>query len=546
MSLARTIAKNSFFNLIATASDIVINFAIGILLARGLGTGGYGLYSLLMWFLGFAIMAVNLGAGDMGKRFVAEALGRGQADEPAKIIRLSLLLRSVAALVVTLVVLFFAGYWARLFGGEGNRTYFFILSFGLLPNVLNIALISIFAGFQKYEYGAYLTLATNPLRLVGVAVFMVTNLGVKEVLILNISIWALGVVIGIALLHRLIPIKDIISAAPMESATRKTALKFALTVAGVLVVEYFLWRESEVMFLGAFRPAEEVGFYSLAVKLPYMAMTLIPSVFGMVLLPSITEQFGRGDMDRLRTIYLSAARYLMILALPLAAAGIALARPLVIVLYGSEYTPVILLMQVLFIPFAMMSIALAATSTIYGINQPSFILKVGLFLICLSIGLDLWLIPRYGMMGAAIGSSIPRLIAVPIYIRFASRRIGVTWPLADTAKIVLASLITGAALFILQSYLNDILSLILSIPLGIAIYVVAILVLRAINSRDLETLRGMQSSLPPVLRNSYSKLLSSMEMFTQIKPLIAESDTHGNPKSASRSAESSQSQRRKY
>jgi O-antigen/teichoic acid export membrane protein len=521
MSLATTIAKNSLFNFIGTAADVIINFAIGILLARGLGTEVYGLYSVLMSFLALAMVAVNLGLGDMARRFVAESLGRGKTDEPPKIIRQTLLLRSITAVAASLVIVLFAGYWARLFGDEANRTYFFILAFGLAPSILNYALGSIFAGFQRYDYAAYAILSTNTLRLVAVVFVMVIGLGLKELLICNISAWFIGVLVGIVLLHRIAPLKAILSATSMESSAKKTAFRYALTVAGVLVVEYFLWRQAEMVFLGVFRTPEEVGFYSVAVKIPSMAMALIPSVLGTVLVPSISEQFGRGDTHKMRMIYQSSARYLMVLALPLAAAGIALARPLVNLLYGPDYAPAILVMQVLFVPFAMMSIALAATSTMYGINQPSFILKVGLIMTSLSIGLYFYLIPRYGIMGAAIASSIPRLLCVPMYARFLRKKINVAWPLADTAKILLASFLTGTMLFALQKYLgSNILSLVLSIPVGIAIYVASILVLRAVDSQDLNRIKGLQKSLPPALRNGYVILIEQMERFVERSSVI--------------------------
>ena len=508
MDTAGTIAKNTVFNFVATVTDVFINLLIAIVLARSLGTEEYGLYAFLLWFLALATLIVSLGLGEMARRFIAEAMGRQNADEPKGIVRLTLLLRGLAALVVALVILVFSGLWAKAFAEPGHQIYFVLVAFALLPNALNMALLSIFAGFQKYEYWAYSILATNPLRAVLVIVFMVLGFGLQAVLILNIAIWVLGVFIGVFLLRRLVPLKGLFTASPLESAAKKRALKYALTLTGVMGVNYFLFHQAEVLFVVLYSPMEEVGFYTLACKLPFMAMMLVPVVLGGVLLPTIAEQFGKGDMERIKRIYVTSSRYLMMLALPVATAGIALARPITTLLYGADYEPVIELMQIVFIPFAMMGIAHAATGVIYAINQPSFILRLGLLLICIDVGLCLLLIPRYGAVGAAIASSVPRLLSVPLYIRFASRKVGAAWPLSDTVRIVLASSIMGLVLFILQSYLGVALSLVVCIPLGLALYVAALLGVKVVRQQDLEILKRIQDFLPAPLRKYYAAFLN--------------------------------------
>jgi O-antigen/teichoic acid export membrane protein len=507
MGIAGTIARNTVFNFIATSSNVLISFAVGIVLARILGTEQYGLYALLMWFLSFAVLAVNLGLGEMAKRFVAEAMGRQGAAESTGLVRLTLMIRGMAALVVCFLILAFSGFWANTFADPGDKIYFVLLAFTLLPNVLNFAFISIFQGFQKYEYSAYLILGSDPLRAILVIALAVLGFGIEELLVANIIAWAVGTFIGVFLLRRLIPLKVLLSPSPLEATARKRALKYALTMAGILGVNFFLLHQAEVFFVGLYLPVEEVGFYTLASKIPSMSATLVPSVFGLVILPAIAEQFGKGDMEKLKTIYLTSARYLMMLALPLAAGGIALASPIITLLYGADYAPAIVLVQILFLPFVITSINYATGAVIYGINQPAFLLKVGGLLALVNVGLSIWLIPEYGVVGAAIAGSVPRLFLLPIRARFVSKKIGATWPVWDTLKIVIASLIMGLVVFVLQSQLGTALSLALCLPLGVVLYIVTILALRVIGKKDVTILKSIQDSLPSTVRNRYSTLI---------------------------------------
>jgi len=511
MGVARTIAKNTVFSFVTSASDVIVTMAVGIVLARLLGPEEYGQYAFLMWFLLLAGIVVNLGLGNMAKRFVAEAIGREHTSEVGGLCRLALSIRILAALVVTSVVVALSGLWAKLFGDSGDQVYYVIIAFALLPNVLNFLLTNISAGFQKYEYGAYIMLGSNPLRAVMVIGLAVLGFGVRELLIANLAAYVVGAVIGLFLLRRLVPLKDLISSPPLVSTTRRRALKFALTMAGITAVTFFAFGQGEVLLLGLWCSSEDVGFYRLAFQLPGMLLLLIPAVLSAVLLPALSEQYGRGDMEKIRAIYLTSARYMMMLALPLAVACIALARPLVNLLWGTDYDPVITVMQIVSIPLVCRIVGDSTAQVIFGIDRTSFVFKVVLITVFLNIGLNVWLIPHYGIMGAAVGSSIPRFLYLLLVVYYASSKTSARWPLGDTARVGMASLVVGLALFGVQHYLSAPLALVLSIPLGFSLYVATLLYFRAIRQPDLDLLRGIEDAVPRLLRKNYAAALSLAE-----------------------------------
>lgn len=511
MSVIRTIAKNTLFNFITNASDQLINFGTGILLARYLGPEDYGLYSFLIWFILFGVYFSNLGLGYMLERFVAEAQGQHDANDAKNYVRAGLWLRIIAAIVVSVVIIVFARYWAELFGHPDSQILFVIVAFGMLPYFLNFILTSVFAGFQKYEYSAYLMLSTNPLRALAIVIVAIMGGGVQEVMWANIGSWILGVFVGLFLLRRLIALKDSFSL-PHWDEKLKRALKYSMIMMGVLFINYFLKQRAEILFLGIFQPGESVGFYTIAFLIPGSTVGLMLMVFSQVLVPAVSQEFGRGDMDRIREIYVTAARYLMMLGLPLAIGGIILSEPMITLFYGTEYVRVIPLMQIMFIPFAIMGIADAAVGIIYGMNQPSFILKVGIGLVILNIGLNLWLIPTYGVIGAAIGSSVPRLIAPVFYIRFASKQCQASWPIVDALKIALASIIMGLVIFGLEYYIKTpVICLVALIPLGVIIQIFSVLALGVVREKDVHTMKRIQGGLPIRLHGIYGALVGLAE-----------------------------------
>jgi O-antigen/teichoic acid export membrane protein len=296
MTIAGTIAKNSMFTFIAAGLKTITSFVAGILLARYLGTEQYGLYSLMMWFLSLASIIVDLGMGDMVKRYIAEAIGQKNMMVVKGITRLILLVRGVAAIISAIIILCLSAVLAKLFNVPSDGFYFMLVAAMIVPSTIRGSISSIFTGFQKFDYSTYLTMIESILSTSLIIVLLVTGFGVREILFMFIGVSFISIIIGFLMLKNLVPLKDLFLPSLLEPATRKSALKFSIAALAILGVDYFLWQQAEVMFLGIYQPVEIVGFYRMAHRVPEMAISLIPFVLGHVLLPAVSEQYGKGDI----------------------------------------------------------------------------------------------------------------------------------------------------------------------------------------------------------------------------------------------------------
>jgi O-antigen/teichoic acid export membrane protein len=171
-----------------------------------------------------------------------------------------------------------------------------------------------------------------------------------------------------------------------------------------------------------------------------------------------------------------------------------------------------LMLQILLFPFALLAISNAATGVLYGMDKPSSVLKTGVLLVIISVGLDMWLIPKYGAIGAAVGSSIPRIISAVLYIIFASRICQTSWPIKDTLKVLFTSAIMGIIIFYLQLHIHTaVMALIILLPLGVIIQLIGLTATGVIRQSDVDILRRIQGGLPALLRGSYGFLLGIIE-----------------------------------
>jgi O-antigen/teichoic acid export membrane protein len=323
----------------------------------------------------------------------------------------------------------------------------------------------------------------------------------------------LSAIVGFILLLRLVPLKELLLPNKVGAGLKKQAFRYALTLMGIAVVSYLAQNQLATFFIERYCPVDQVGFFRLAGRMVATPMTLLPTAFGFVLTPAVAEQFGKGNMEKIKTIYRSSGRYLMLVAFPLEIGMIALASPIIMLLYGPAYHPVVNLMIFMLIPSAMAGIGYAAGAIIYGTNKPGYVFKMNLIFAAVSSGLSLWLIPRYGVFGAVIVNLIPSVVLTVVMIRYASREIGTSWPVGDTIKIVSASLIMGLAIFGFQTKVGNITALVAGVPMGVLIYLILIFLFRSVNENDLRIMRNFKSYIPRVMRKPLGWLSRLLEKF---------------------------------
>ena len=302
MGIAGKIAKNVTFGFITSVSELGIAFVTVMLLTRALGPEQYGLYAYAIWLFTLACLINNVGLGEMTRRFIPEAVGRNSATEPAGIVRVALLLRIGVAVVICIAILISSGYWAQQSGSSDNYLVFIIIAFATIPESLQQGLVAIFKGFQKFDYALYVSLAMYPLRLVLIAIFMFLGFDIITVLLINVVSLVVGVLVSVFLLSRLVPLRSLFSPMLLSNERRKQALKYSITAAGIMILSYLVSQQAEVFFLGLYCTVEDVGFFTLAFKIGLLA-GLLPQAVAYVLLPAITEQIGKGQIEKMKRIY---------------------------------------------------------------------------------------------------------------------------------------------------------------------------------------------------------------------------------------------------
>jgi O-antigen/teichoic acid export membrane protein len=216
------------------------------------------------------------------------------------------------------------------------------------------------------------------------------------------------------------------------------ALAFAVPCYAANLAQ-FLNYKLDVFVVGFFAGAASVGRYTLAVSLGQLLWLMSNSV-ASVLLPKIAASTGDDSSVR------HTARVTRLSLWATAFCGLALAviaTQAIPLLYGEAFRPSIMALIWLLPGIVVFSVANVLAAYMAGIGKPRLNLLVSGVSLIVTIALDLALIPKLNIVGAAIASTVSYSLGALLLIVFFIRETGaplreVLLPTAEDVKILLS------------------------------------------------------------------------------------------------------------
>jgi len=168
------------------------------------------------------------------------------------------------------------------------------------------------------------------------------------------------------------------------------------------LVSYFVYSKADTFILSSFHGPVQVAVYN-SVKVFTRIFDMVTQVVQMFVLPAASKLSSRGEFQSLKAMVEKAIAFLTIVMLPVFAALLGLASPMINIVYGGRYTEAIPLLQIFSALSILIPLMAVASNVLLGLGQArlSFILSVQ-FLIA-SVAIYFILIPLFGTTGAAIG-----------------------------------------------------------------------------------------------------------------------------------------------
>jgi O-antigen/teichoic acid export membrane protein len=384
---------------------------LSIVLARTIGPSGNGRFALLATLVGLTSLVVSLG---LSSGITYEVSRRRWSVRGAfRVSYLSALGLGLMGILGGLGV--FALTHSTVFAGI--RTWVALIALSSLPPVLAYQNAdSVLLARERYEGYAALELShSGALLLIGVG--LAIPFGLTGAVIGLPAAALVGAVVGAVLLVREARRDTVVDSG--DSMPR--AFRFGLQSWGANLLQQINYR-FDVLILGGFATARDVGVYTVALTLTGIAWVL-PQALQTVLFPraaSLDEGTLVGEVtaDASKATLAKAVRHSVMLSLP---AGVLIS----LLLFGGKFAETTWLGFVLLPGVLLLGIAKVLSSAIAGRGYPRYTLYIGAISAPLTLALYFPLIRAFHEWGAAAASAISYGLTALLALAFFRRVTGI-------------------------------------------------------------------------------------------------------------------------
>lgn len=206
---------------------------------------------------------------------------------------------------------------------------------------------------------------------------------------------------------------------------------------------------TDLIMLGWLRPPAEVGFYSAAQK-PIQVLYTLASLFATSLFPTLAKFCG--EKEKTKNLLEKSVSSALFIALPIAASGFILSKPLIILLFGTEYAPASVAFQTLILTIPIIFSSVIVSNALLAHNQQKKFIWFAALGAIGNIIFNFLLIPTLGIFGCSLSTLITQIIANSFIWKKIKEVINFSI-ISRILKIIAASVLAAVAAWIFN-YLN--------------------------------------------------------------------------------------------
>jgi len=394
-----SITKNSTITFSSQILTFALGFAASIILARVLGPEGKGIYALIV-----LIPALMLKLGSLGIE-AANVYFTGSKRYEIKDIASNSLLCGIS-LSSILILLFFGVFHLDIFqnylaSNQINSFYLCLVVLTVPFSLLSGFLISIFLGAEKITVYNKINIFNSTFQLILLTVFLVIF---KQGVLGAVISYVFGI-IGLALVVILFITKFTKITFSFNRKLLKDSTKYGLKAYFGNLTQFLNYR-LDMILVAAFLTPASVGFYSIAVGIAER-LWMLPGAIATVLFPRISSLKDKEANNLTPRI----ARHIFLIIFVLALMLALIAGPLIKILFGPVFLPSVMPLIILLPGIIALGGCKILTADLAGRGKPQFGTYAAFVSLAVNIPLNLWLIPKWGISGAAFASSVAYITA---------------------------------------------------------------------------------------------------------------------------------------
>lgn len=376
-------------------------FLISVILARILGPEKYGLYSYAFSLVTIFSTVTTFGFSDLLTREIARYTISDSWSHIRNIIRLSDRIVLLLNILTLTIFILFLTYYSN---NTKDEIYTYFFSCLLIPAISFSSLRGgAIRGFGHVIHGQFPITFLRPVIFflcLLLAYFFKFDLSAQAAMALHLFAGFFALIFGIYYLGKLIiPVEDDNANMNEGKIWIKDSLPF-MSLSILLVTN----NNIGILMLGWLSGDNDVGIYRVASQ-TVLCVSFTMSALNFVVAPNISKFFCTGDMKKLQEMIQMSSRMIAITSIPIALLLIIWGNLFINFFFGSQFLDATLPLSVLCMG-QIVNTLMGLNGTILNMtkysSESACIVGAG---VLLNVLLNLWLIPNYNAVGAAIATA---------------------------------------------------------------------------------------------------------------------------------------------
>jgi len=483
VNVRKKVFKGTIWGIVSQIINVAFGFLTLILLARWLGPSDYGFIPLTMTVVAILGLFADFGVGHSAARFIVK-YSANEVNHIKSILRDSIFFILIFGTLVSSILFIFSQEIALLLNEPGFEIFLKIGAVYLFSSNIVKYTERVFQGFQRIDLSALQITVESIFKIILAIGLVLLGFGAVGAFMGYTISLTLSAFIGSSILY----FKFYRKAPNSTKSIRKKLFTYSIPILAINT-SILIYMQTDIILLGYFFGTDSVAFYSIPKKI--IDSLLIPAFsLGAAVAPAIAYSMVNNKHGIDGKLFYESIKYLVLLTVPIAVGLAILSRPIILILFGNEYSSSIDILRLFALLLLLFSITSISSPVLTYLGKAGMRAKLVGISAILNLLLDFALIPKFGVMGALYATIITflpfMLSSFRICINECNLRLSVFNSLL--IKVALSSLLMGLVVTIFFSNIENIYGLILAISVGAIVYCIIIFILKAITFEEIKTI----------------------------------------------------------
>lgn len=462
--MKKSILKNSVFNIVYKLLNVLFPMITAMYVARILLPEGVGQVGYAQNILSYFTVVASLGIPAYGSREIARlTYDRHKSDKLFSELFIMNLISTILCSIVYIMLIFlipsFRYQWL-LFGAVGIQ---------LFLTVFNVDWF--YSGYEEY---VYITVRSTVIKIISIICIFIF---VKDENSLVIYALISSLAISGNYMCNIVNLRNRVKLCFHELNFSQHLRPVFILLLTTLATD--LYNQIDVTMMGSMCSDADIGYYMYAIKL-IRILTAVSTAIAVTILPRMSQYYARKEFSEFKALFNKTYKIVMLMIPPCVIGVLLLSENIVLFVYGEKFMPTASIIEMVSpIVFIVAISYLCGSVVLTAVNREKYLLYATTVGMTINIIMNVILIPRYAVLGAAFASVCSECAVLLVHGFFARKYIDLRISKRDCLSVFFALTMLIFVVILCKIFISsNILILFFAIVIGASIYFGILLIMK--------------------------------------------------------------------